>query len=168
MIGDAEVKKNNTSIKPCNQTRWPDPHSYFLHTPVYTICIKNSNTPCRQLTWEWVAWWINQKKKAKTPCLHVKCTSQSFFQKGKQFCPGLIKGIWQDVVVQIGIICLLPHPSILRAFFRIKLEICYIQARKQLLTILRSRNSKEIDHFEEVIHPKQRVTETPLFVCKQF
>ena len=29
-------------------------------------------------------------------------------------------------------------------------------ARKQLLTILRSKNCEGIDHFEEVIHPKQR------------
>ena len=58
--------------------------------------------------------------------------------------------------MQIRIICLLPHPPHPWAFSCIKLQNCFILVRKQLLTILRSKNSEEIGHFEEIIHPKQR------------
>jgi len=41
-------------------------------------------------------------------------------------------------------------------FFRIEIENYYIQTKKQLFTVFRSKNSEEIDHFKEVIYPKQR------------
>ena len=55
--------------------------------------------------------------------------------------------------MRIRVIRLLPHPWGIFSHI-VKLEIFYIEARKQLLAILRSKNSEKIDHSEEVIHPK--------------
>ena len=102
---------------------------------------KRSNLSCSKDA----SWWVWH-------CVKYQESSQQVTFSSSQ-------GIWQDAVVQICIIHLLPHPW---GIFQHKTRNCYIQVRKQLLAILSSKNSKEIDHFEEVIQPK---TGTQTLLC---
>ena len=56
---------------------------------------------------------------------------------------------------------------IISAFFRIEQKNCAVLAIKQLLYNPKSKNSREIGHFEEVFSP-ETATKTRQFVCDEF